>query len=207
MVDMIVLVPDEFREEVMIALADKESLLLDASAKQAHIDRLDEDIRLTLMNAGWSAEFSDWFLTRAQIEKAPIELRVPAKSRYQERMEEYLAARRDKKRLNILGSVYFASGILFRLGLMVGFADKENFRSLAFSLGGEIFLLMIFMGWLLDTVFWFKALFCFLDAKHQSRWWALIGIFIVFVPDKNKLFPPLDSAKAERRGPAVLSEW
>lgn len=204
---MIVLVPDEFREEVLRASADRESLLLDASAKQGHIAALDEDLRLTLVNAGWSAEFADWYLNRARIAGSQIELRIPAKSRHEELSQDYGGAVRAKKRLNMLGNIYLLLAILFRVAWFVVVSDEETIRSLGASVGGMILILMLFLGLIINAVLFYKAMFCYLDAKQQSRWWALIGLFIVFVPDRNKPVPPTDSAKATKHGEAVLSDW
>ena len=202
---MVLIVPDEFRDEVLASSEEDLNGLLAAGIAFADRKVDMQLVRRRLEEAGWSPGFSDWYATRIETDGPNIELRVRPKSRYQEDAETYERACSRKTNLTRIGWGLVACSIIIRVVLSavsssVSESSDDIGRTLTTGLIG-------FVLWLADLILGFKGLFMILDAKGQNRWWALVGVFVVFVKDLNVLIPPSKTSDFVREEGAVLSDW
>jgi len=202
---MTLLAPDEFRDEIMRCSSDDIEDL--RAAGIALHDRGSDPgvIRRKLEEAGWSHGFSDWYTTQIQLNGPNFEICVTRQSELDARMEEYRRACKRKQMLLNSGWSMAGAGLFLRIVVSSAIGQAAETpaggtdRSQALAVFGLI-------AWVASFVLWFKGLWNVLDAKGQSRWWSLIGVFVVLVPDRNPLFEPRISSSATQ-SPGKLSNW
>jgi len=199
---MVLIVPDEFRAEVLASSAqDLDDLL---AAGIAFSDRKTDlpTVRRKLVEAGWSPGFSDWYATRIETDGPNIELRVRPRSHYESELDDYNKAFALKSRNTKLGWSLVGCAIVLRV-MASAMVETEGTESINPLIAVVLFIAI----WALQLVLMFKGLFMILDAKGQSRWWAMIGVFVVFVRDNNRLIPPGKTSNFVREEGAALSDW
>lgn len=190
---MILLVPDEFRNEVTACTAaDLETLRVDTRVL-ASTTNDKAKIAGKLVEAGWSPGFAEWYAGRVVRDGSDLELRVAAVSNHDQTLVDYNKAKERKEKLNRDGWLLFAGAILLRIALMAVFPD-----------GGAAAAIPLLIGTAVSIFLWFKGLFMVLDSKNQSRWFSLLGLFVVLVPDRNKLTEPSSDVAGSGGG---LSNW
>ena len=201
---MTLIAPDEFRDELAHCSEDEVEDLR-AAGIALHDRGIARDVmRRKLEEAGWSHEFSDWYATQIELNGPNFELRVTSQSEIDARMEEYRRACKRKQMLMNSGWFMAAAGLCIRIVVSVamGPAAKTPAGQNDPSQTVAIFALV---AWIASFMLWFKGLWNVLDAKGQSRWWSLIGVFVALVPDRNLLFEPRVSSFAG--GSSKLSNW
>src|SRR5579862_2024655 len=196
---MLLLAPHIFRPELTRADQTKLDDLRDTGILLHSQGAAPSAIQAKLVEDGWSRAFSDWYVSQIGLSGPDLELRITRESEYESSLAAYRRSFKLKTSLTRSGWLLVLSAVILRVVFEMLASD-----ALATKNGG--LALLSLLVWPVSVVLWFKGLWNVLDAKNQTRWWSLIGVFILLVPDRNPLFEPRDPAR-HGQDAAILHDW
>jgi len=177
---MVLDVPDEFRAEVSACSPEELQNLADDGRILASKFSERKQMVEKLVEAGWSPDFSDWYAGSITRLGPHFSLRIIPKKDADIETREYEEWKDRKQSNKRMGWWLVVISIAVRAGAYALGAGIEQGSSQGFS----IFTSMIAIA------LWIWGLTLVLDSKGRSRWFFLIGLFVVLLRDDNQRIPP-----------------
>ncbi len=187
-------IPDPLRDEFVAAREeDIEDLKFDAHALLT-AGKPKEEVEARMISSGWSRTFAGWFIDQVKRYGPDLNIFIPKQTQYESALEEWTVQKGLKDDLAKNGG-YLMLGA-FALRLLAVFALQ----------GGAGLGYIVPVLWLATFIMFFAGAAKVARSKGHSANWAIIGIFVYLLSDKNRL--PLKPEKASFKAEAqMFSNW